>query len=149
MKKLILGTLLSLGLTSTLFAGEVDFIALATNGEFNEQSAGVKVLNEEEMKQVVGGAISYARTERKYGLYTNNYYLITEAIGSSLYNDYIKAINPNTESLYLVHRYQLKYSWSYSGQYQKSWLEVRDKNTNKLLRQPFISKFTKTYAYTK
>lgn len=101
------------------------------------------------IKNRFGGAISYVRTERKYGLYTNNYYLITEAIGSSLYNDYIKAINPNTESLYLVHRYQLKYSWSYSGQYQKSWLEVRDKNTNKLLRQPFISKFTKTYAYTK
>ncbi|WP_301007888.1 MULTISPECIES: hypothetical protein [Helicobacter] len=55
MKKLILGFLLIFGISSTLFA-EVDFIALATNGEFNEQSAGVKVLNEEEMGQVVGGA---------------------------------------------------------------------------------------------
>lgn len=59
MKKLILGTLLSLGISSTLFASEVDFIALATNGEFNEQSAGVKVLNDEEMSQVVGGAYLY------------------------------------------------------------------------------------------
>ena len=55
MKKLILGFLLSLGISSTLFA-EVDFIALATNGEFNEQSAGVKALSDEEMRQVVGGA---------------------------------------------------------------------------------------------
>ncbi|MDE5925114.1 MAG: hypothetical protein K2N75_05980 [Helicobacter sp.] len=58
MKKLVLGTLLSLGISSILFA-EVDFIALATNGEFNEQSAGVKVLNDEEMSQVVGGAYLY------------------------------------------------------------------------------------------
>lgn len=57
MKKLILGFLLSLGISSTLFA-EVDFIALATNGEFNEQSAGVKALNDEEMRQVVGGLYS-------------------------------------------------------------------------------------------
>ena len=55
MKKLILGFLLIFGISSTLFA-EVDFIALVTNGEFNKQSAGVKVLNEEEMRQDVGGA---------------------------------------------------------------------------------------------
>ncbi|RDU62296.1 hypothetical protein [Helicobacter ganmani] len=59
MKKLILGFLLIFGISSTLFA-EVDFIALATNGEFNEQSAGVKVLNEEEMRQVVGGRMYQA-----------------------------------------------------------------------------------------
>ena len=75
MKKLILGTLLSLGISSTLFA-EVDFIALATNGEFNEQSAGVKVLNDEEMRQVVGGATLFDNNGRgnlmyHYGMVNN------------------------------------------------------------------------------
>ncbi|MBX7491544.1 hypothetical protein [Helicobacter turcicus] len=55
MKKLILGFLLIFGISSALFA-EVDFIALATNGKFNEQSAGVKLLNDDEMSKVVGGA---------------------------------------------------------------------------------------------
>ncbi|MBD5165723.1 hypothetical protein [Helicobacter sp.] len=58
MKKLMLGALLSLGISSTLFA-EVDLISLATNGEFNEQSKGVRVLNDEEMSKVVGGAYLY------------------------------------------------------------------------------------------
>ncbi|WP_416860183.1 hypothetical protein [Helicobacter ganmani] len=61
MKKLILGFLLIFGISSTLFA-EVDLISLATNGEFNEQSAGVKVLNDEEMRQVVGGATISPKT---------------------------------------------------------------------------------------
>ncbi|MBX7491027.1 hypothetical protein [Helicobacter turcicus] len=101
------------------------------------------------MRKVVGGAISYVKTERIYNLYSNNYYLITESFGSPLYSDYIKAINPNVESLYLVHRYHLKYPWSYSGKYQKSWLEVRDNRTNRVIRQPFIKKFERTYGYTK
>ncbi|MDE5925555.1 MAG: hypothetical protein K2N75_04805 [Helicobacter sp.] len=71
MKKLILGTLLSLGISSTLFA-EVDFIALATNGEFNEQSAGVKVLNDEEMRQVVGGARAIGDSFYSYDAVNNS-----------------------------------------------------------------------------
>ena len=76
MKKLVLGTLLSLGISSILFAGEIDFIALATNGEFNEQSAGVKVLNDEEMRQVVGGATLFDNNGRgnlmyHYGMVNN------------------------------------------------------------------------------
>ncbi|WP_416861658.1 hypothetical protein [Helicobacter ganmani] len=70
MKKLILGFLLIFGISSTLFA-EVDFIALATNGEFNEQSAGVKVLNEEEMRQVVGG-FTQGHFIKQYSI-TNNF----------------------------------------------------------------------------
>ncbi|WP_416829930.1 hypothetical protein [Helicobacter ganmani] len=71
MKKSILGFLLIFGISSTLFA-EVDLISLATNGEFNEQSAGVKVLNEEEMSKVVGGAtISPKTILNSYGV-TNN-----------------------------------------------------------------------------
>ncbi|WP_026944612.1 bacteriocin [Helicobacter rodentium] len=75
MKKLILGFLLIFGISSTLLA-EVDFIALATNGEFNEQSAGVKVLNDEEMSQVVGGATLFDNNGRgnlmyHYGMVNN------------------------------------------------------------------------------
>ena len=71
MKKLILGTLLSLGISSILFASEVDFIALATNGEFNEQSAGVKVLNDEEMSKVVGGARAIGDSFYSYDVVNN------------------------------------------------------------------------------
>ena len=70
MKKLMLGALLSLGISSTLFA-EVDLISLATNGEFNEQSKGVKILNDEEMSKVVGGAYVTGSLIHQYGT-TNN-----------------------------------------------------------------------------
>ncbi|WP_289684895.1 hypothetical protein [Helicobacter rodentium] len=93
MKKLILGFLLIFGISSTLFA-EVDFIALATNGEFNEQSAGVKVLNDEEMRQVVGGG-AYVKQDitKQYGVVNNSgqniyytaYYKVELEAGDSAY----------------------------------------------------------------
>ncbi|MDE5603413.1 MAG: hypothetical protein K2I71_05805, partial [Helicobacter sp.] len=55
MKKLFLALGISLGLIS--LAQELDFIALATKGKFNEKSEGVRVLNDEEMSKVVGGAL--------------------------------------------------------------------------------------------
>ncbi|WP_299384696.1 hypothetical protein [Helicobacter sp. UBA3407] len=103
MKKLILGFLLIFGISSTLFA-EVDFIALATNGEFNEQSAGVKVLNEEEMSKVVGGAYAQQVIKKQYGvvdnfgnnIYYTAYYQVELEAGDSAYfnlgSDYYAAI---------------------------------------------------------
>lgn len=92
MKKLVLGALLSLGFASTLFA-EVDLISLATNGEFNEQSQGVKVLNDEEMSQVVGGAIVKHDITKQYGVVNNSgqniyytaYYKVELEAGDSAY----------------------------------------------------------------
>ncbi len=53
-KKLFLTLLLSLGFISSLSAQELDFIAVATQGKFNENSLGVKALSDEEMSKVVG-----------------------------------------------------------------------------------------------
>ncbi|AWI34811.1 hypothetical protein [Helicobacter apodemus] len=55
MKKLFLTLLVSLGFISSLSAQELDFIAVATQGKFNENSLGVKALSDEEMSKVVGG----------------------------------------------------------------------------------------------
>lgn len=92
MKKLMLGALLSLGISSTLFA-EVDLISLATNGEFNEQSKGVRVLNDEEMSKVVGGAIVRHDITKQYGVVNNSgqniyytaYYKVELEAGDSAY----------------------------------------------------------------
>ena len=103
MKKLILGTLLSLGISSTLFA-EVDFIALATNGEFNEQSAGVKVLNDEEMRQVVGGATLLKYIGNNTYTYTRlNEYGTTNNSGSKVsYTAYYQLIPEYNNELGLL-----------------------------------------------
>ncbi|TLD80688.1 hypothetical protein LS70_008955 [Helicobacter sp. MIT 11-5569] len=53
MKKLLATLFLSLALVSSAYA--TDLIALATNGKMNENSLGVKVLSDDEMKKVVGG----------------------------------------------------------------------------------------------
>lgn len=92
MKKLILGALFSLGISSTLFA-EVDLISLATNGEFNEQSKGVRVLNDEEMSKVVGGAYVSSNFIKHYGVVNNSgqniyytaYYKVELESGDSAY----------------------------------------------------------------
>ncbi|WP_026943528.1 hypothetical protein [Helicobacter rodentium] len=100
MKKLILGFLLIFGISSTLLA-EVDFIALATNGEFNEQSAGVKVLNDEEMRQDVGGAYLYI--EQNNMLYRNklNEYGITNNSGTKIsYTAYYLIISESSDYEY-------------------------------------------------
>ncbi len=51
-KKLFLTLLVSLGFMSSVNA--TDFIAVATQGKFNENSLGVKALSDEEMSKVVG-----------------------------------------------------------------------------------------------
>ncbi|WP_300826976.1 hypothetical protein [Helicobacter sp. UBA3407] len=93
MKKLILGFLLIFGISSTLFA-EVDFIALATNGEFNEQSAGVKVLNEEEMRQVVGGAYVSSSLSYQYGTRNNSNVAVSYTAYYRLYDSYANELLP-------------------------------------------------------
>ncbi|WP_297578100.1 hypothetical protein, partial [uncultured Helicobacter sp.] len=65
------------------------------NGEFNEQSAGVKVLNEEEMRQVVGGAYLSGYIPKHYGVvnnlgqniyYTAYYHLVLESGDTPYFN---------------------------------------------------------------
>ncbi|MBX7491031.1 hypothetical protein [Helicobacter turcicus] len=76
MKKLILGVFLSFGFISISYAEELDLISLATHGKLNESSLGVRVLNDEEMRKVVGG-IRYLGTNYGYTYVTmplsNNY----------------------------------------------------------------------------
>ncbi|MBX7491023.1 hypothetical protein [Helicobacter turcicus] len=45
----------SLGFISISYAEELDLISLVTHGKLNENSLGVRVLNDEEMRKVVGG----------------------------------------------------------------------------------------------
>ena len=54
MKKLLLTLSVIAGLLSNAFA--IDLISVATNGKSNENSLGVKTLNNQEMSEIVGGA---------------------------------------------------------------------------------------------
>ncbi|QOQ98322.1 hypothetical protein [Helicobacter winghamensis] len=53
MKKLLLALSIIVGLLSNAFA--IDLISVATNGKSNENSLGVKTLNNQEMSEIVGG----------------------------------------------------------------------------------------------
>ena len=53
MKKLLLTLSVIAGLLSNAFA--IDLISVATNGKSNENSLGVKTLNNQEMGEIVGG----------------------------------------------------------------------------------------------
>lgn len=57
MKKLLLTLSVIAGLLSNAFA--IDLISLATNGKSNENSLGVKTLNNQEMSKIIGGAYIY------------------------------------------------------------------------------------------
>ena len=54
MKKLLLTLSVIAGLLSNAFA--IDLISVATNGKSNENSLGVKTLNNQEMSKIIGGA---------------------------------------------------------------------------------------------
>ncbi len=72
-KKLFLTLLVSLGFMSSVNA--TDFIAVATQGKFNENSLGVKALSDEEMSKVVGGIVRfYTNPYPSIGRYTNYYF---------------------------------------------------------------------------
>ncbi|KAB0574898.1 bacteriocin [Helicobacter pullorum NCTC 12824] len=53
MKKLLLTLSVIAGLLSNAFA--IDLISVATNGKSNENSLGIKTLNNQEMSEIVGG----------------------------------------------------------------------------------------------
>ena len=55
MKKLLLTLSVIAGLLSNAFA--IDLISLATNGKSNENSLGVKTLNNQEMSKIIGGGV--------------------------------------------------------------------------------------------
>ncbi len=91
MKRLFLTLLLTLGFMSSVNA--TDFIAVATQGKFNENSLGVKALSDEEMSKVVGGARVHRSIIKDYGIVTNYgqkiyytaYYAVTLGYGDSPY----------------------------------------------------------------
>ena len=112
MKKLILGFLLIFGISSTLFA-EVDCIALATNGEFNEQSAGVKVLNDEEMQEVKGGLIYLGNNVMTPTLVSKYYIVQNTDLPSNLIQEAVGLLYYNETLVYAkrYYRSQIEYTW--------------------------------------
>ena len=83
MKKLLAVLTISLGLVGS--ANATDLIALATNGAFNEKSAGVKVLNNKEMEDVVGGDRTFSSS-----YYANTF------ISNPIKNNYYANTRPQT-----------------------------------------------------
>ena len=69
MKKLLLTLSVIAGLLSNAFA--IDLISVATNGKSNENSLGVKTLNNQEMSEIVGGFVYLGSSS-----YGTQYYFI-------------------------------------------------------------------------
>ena len=102
MKKLLLTLSVIAGLLSNAFA--IDLISLATNGKSNENSLGVKTLNNQEMSEIVGGAYAQQVIRKQYGvvdnfgnnIYYTAYYEVRLETGDSAYfnlgSDYYAAI---------------------------------------------------------
>lgn len=72
---------LSLALLGNAFA--MDLISIATNGAFNENSLGVKTLNDQEMSEVVGGLYEIGNNVISPSL-VSKYYIVQN---SDLNND--------------------------------------------------------------
>ena len=66
MKKLLLTLSVIAGLLSNAFA--IDLISVATNGKSNENSLGVKTLNNQEMSEILGGAYVQGYPVYQYGV---------------------------------------------------------------------------------
>lgn len=85
LKKLASSLILGSLLVNSAFAG--DFLAKVSNGAINDNSQGIKALNLDEMKQIVGGAF-YHRISKldKYGykvwLASDSMYITTDANGN-------------------------------------------------------------------
>lgn len=70
MKKLLLTLSVIAGLLSNAFA--IDLISVATNEKSNENSLGVKTLNNQEMSKIIGGAYIYGKPVYQYGVKNNS-----------------------------------------------------------------------------
>lgn len=70
MKKLLLTLSVIAGLLSNAFA--IDLISVATNGKSNENSLGVKTLNNQEMSKIIGGAHVEGGPVYQYGIKNNS-----------------------------------------------------------------------------
>ena len=70
MKKLLLTLSVIAGLLSNAFA--IDLISVATNGKSNENSLGVKTLNNQEMSEIVGGMTLKHNFFKQYGVVDNS-----------------------------------------------------------------------------
>ncbi len=130
-KKLFLTLLVSLGFMSSVNA--TDFIAVATQGKFNENSLGVKALSDEEMSKVVGGIVRfYTNPYPSIGRYTNYYYFEKEDFKNVSQSE--MALMNKEMSFYLrydeipvyakrFHRGQVEWTWLagynvYTGQFR-------------------------------
>ncbi|TLD79676.1 hypothetical protein LS70_009800 [Helicobacter sp. MIT 11-5569] len=90
-----------MALVSSAYA--TDLIALATNGKVNENSLGVKVLSDDEMKKVVGGATIlkhlYGNTYEyyipyHYGIKNNSGTRVSYTAYYKLFEDYTNELRP-------------------------------------------------------
>lgn len=90
MKKLLLTLSVIAGLLSNAFA--IDLISVATNGKSNENSLGVKTLNNQEMSEILGGARVEGYPVYQYGVKNNSgakisytaYYKLVEEVSNEL-----------------------------------------------------------------
>lgn len=85
MKKLSVTLFISLGLI--VHTNATDLIALATKGVLNEKSAGIKILNNKEMEEIVGG----------YRPFSANWYVNTY-IRNPIRNNYNANTRPQTNN---------------------------------------------------
>ncbi len=101
MKKLLLTLSVIAGLLSNAFA--IDLISVATNGKSNENSLGVKTLNNQEMSEVIGGATIlkhlYGNTYQyfipyNYGTKDNSGTRISYTAYYKLFEDYTNELTP-------------------------------------------------------
>ena len=85
MKKLLLTLSVIAGLLSNAFA--IDLISVATNGKSNENSLGVKTLNNQEMSKIIGGAYVQGYPVYQYGVKNNSGAKISYTAYYNLYPD--------------------------------------------------------------
>ncbi len=140
-KKLFLTLLLSLGFISSLSAQELDFIAVATQGKFNENSLGVKALSDEEMSKVVGGRVTPLTLWRITPVMTSYAWLVDGSdLGYSLNAEIRTLIDVNSEVLIFARRH-------YYNQVQVSWLIAYNPYTGYSRDLSFISASTRIFQH--
>lgn len=133
MKKLLLALSIIAGLLSNAFA--IDLISVATNGKSNENSLGVKTLNNQEMSEIVGG-FTYIGYYAINGIgYFSGYFAVQQKdfgpAGADKYLSEIKSLLKSGEVLAVGQRYQ---NMSASG---SIWLVGYNPTTNSIREIPF------------
>ncbi|AWI34792.1 hypothetical protein [Helicobacter apodemus] len=128
MKKLFLTLLVSLGFISSLSAQELDFIAVATQGKFNENSLGVKALSDEEMSKVVGRLYQIGGHVITPTL-VSKYYIVEKSdlnYDSRLIQEATSKLHYGEALAYVKRYYQSQVEWTWLAGYNLYTKEFRE-----------------------